>query len=95
MVQQLYKFSQAWPSGTHQHAVLTHGNSRGNSVISVSQNELAVSHATVTAKLRRVVGFFSAPFCPRSCKLKRDHEHETRTAPSSCKAVLKLSRFEG
>lgn len=82
MVLQLYKFSQVWLSGTQQRAVPTHGNSGGNSVISVSQNELAVSHAMVTAKLRIVAGFLSAPSCPRSCKLKRNHAHEMKTAPN-------------
>lgn len=93
MVLQLNKFSQVWPSGTQQHAVLTHGNSRGNSVVSVSQNELAASHAMVTAKLRIVAGFFCAPSCPRSCKLKRDHEQEMKTVPNCSKVVLKLRRL--
>lgn len=89
MVLQLYKFSQVWPGGTQQHAALSRGNSRGNFTISVSQNELAESHSMATAKLGTMVGFFSAPSCPRLCKL-RCPEPEMKTGLYCCKVVLKL-----
>lgn len=38
VVPQSYKFSQVWPSGTQQHAVLSLGNSKGIFLISVSTN---------------------------------------------------------